>query len=140
MTILTQMSRPMWDMLEDMLVDDGGIESGFGYRRYPPVNLWISGDEVLVDAEVPGVDPRTIDISLKDDVLQIAGERAERNMREGESYHRQERPYGRFSRTVTMPFRGDGAKVEATCRNGILRIRVPRAEGDKPRRIAIAAE
>ncbi len=122
---------PMTSWLDDMWSS--------GYTRYPPVNIWHSDDEIVVDAELPGVDPQKIEVKLNDDELSLSGERVEAGMKPNETFHRRERPYGKFMRKLTLPYRGQPDKVTASYRNGILRIVVPRAEADKPRRIAIEA-
>ena len=116
--------------------DDASV---FGYAKYPPVNVWYSDDQIVVDAELPGVDPAQVAVTLQDDELTLSGTRPAAPAEEGQTFHRQERPYGRFARVLTLPFRGEPARVTATYRNGILRITVPRAETDKPRKIEVKA-
>lgn len=111
----------------------------FGYTRYPPVNVWHSENEVVVDAELPGVEPQHIEVKLEEDELTLSGERMEEPNKEGTALHRRERPFGKFRRKLRLPYRGQADKVNASYRNGILRIVVPRAEADKPRKITIQA-
>lgn len=137
-----QPTRTLWD---DMLDLQDGLNRFFDLRRaapyaaYPPVNIWHSENELVIDAELPGVDPEKVDISLEDQQLTIRGTRPADEMKSGEAYLRRERQDGAFVRTVTLPYRGEPDRVKATYRNGILRITVPRAEADKPRKIAIQA-
>jgi HSP20 family protein len=104
---------------------------------YPPLNAWTSEEGLTLDAELPGVDPAEVDISVVGDELSLRGKVNVREPAEGETVLRRERPAGEFQRTLQLPFRADTGAVKATFRNGILRIRIPRSEEEKPRKIAI---
>lgn len=104
---------------------------------FPAVNVWVSGDEAVVTTEIPGVDPKSIDISVVGKILTIRGARNPEELKEGESYHRRERWLGRFTKTVEMPFLIEASKVEANFGKGILQIKTPRAEAEKPRKITV---
>ena len=119
------------------------VFSGMGQSlnpEVPPVNAWVGEADVIVAAELPGVDPGKVDISVVGDTLTISGSREAESAERGESYHRQERDFGRFSRTIQLPFHVEAGKVEAKYARGILRITLPRAEADKPRKIAVKCE
>mgnify|MGYP001031072168 FL=1 len=105
---------------------------------YPAMNVWTDEDSAIVTAELPGVNLDNIDISVENDVLTLRGER-QRDEEEGVTYHRRERRYGSFVRTFQMPFRVDAEQVDATFKNGVLNIVLPRAEEDKPKRITVKA-
>ncbi len=105
--------------------------------EFPAVNLWSSAENAVVTTELPGVDPSAIDISVTGDVLTIKGSRTPEELKEGESYHRRERWYGQFSKTVELPFTVETEKVTAKFLNGVLRIELPRAESEKPKKIEI---
>ncbi len=107
---------------------------------YPPVNIWASGDEAVVKAELPGVDPKDVEITVKDSVVSLSGERKAEEPAEGVVCHRCERGSGSFSRSFSLPFAVDREKVKASFANGVLTITLPRAEESKPRKIAITAE
>lgn len=106
---------------------------------FPAVNVWQSDEAVAITAELPGVEPADIDISVKENVLTIAGERKAPQMPEGARWHRNERGYGTFSRAIRLPFAASDDKVEARMTNGILRIVVGRPDEDKPKKIKIKA-
>jgi HSP20 family protein len=106
---------------------------------YPAMNIWTDQDSAIVTAELPGVNLEDIDISVEDDTLTLRGDRQRDALEEGVTYHRQERRFGSFLRTFQLPFRVDAEKVDATLKNGVLSVSLPRAEEDKPRRIAIRA-
>ncbi len=107
--------------------------------EFPPVNIWLGDADGVVTAELPGADPQGLDISVVGDTLTISGAREAEQLKEGEAYHRQERNFGAFKRTLKLPFQVDANKVKATYERGILEITLSRAEEDKPRRIAIQA-
>jgi HSP20 family protein len=119
------------------------IFSGLGQpltQEVPPVNVWVGESDTVVTAELPGVDPGGVDISVVGDALTISGFREAETLEEGESYHRQERNHGRFFRSLQLPFHVEAGKVEAKYDRGILRITLPRAEADKPRKISVKCE
>ncbi|MGX0876670.1 HSP20 family protein [Roseovarius sp. MBR-154] len=106
---------------------------------FPAVNVWQGDEAVAITAELPGVDPADIDISVKENVLTISGERKAPEVPEGARWHRNERGFGRFARSVRLPFVAAEDKVEARMTNGVLRIVIGRPEEDKPRKIEIKA-
>lgn len=106
---------------------------------FPAVNVWQGDEAVAVTAELPGIDPADVDISVKDNVLTITGERKTPELPEGVKWHRNERGYGNFTRVVRLPFTASDDKVEARMTNGVLRIVVGRPEKDKPKKIKIKA-
>jgi len=106
---------------------------------FPAVNIWTGEDNALLTAELPGVDPAKIEVTVKDDTVTIRGIREPDAVKAGECYLRQERGAGSFVRSFALPFHVDGAKVTAQYRTGILQLTLPRAEADKPRKIAINA-
>jgi HSP20 family protein len=103
------------------------------------MNVWTDADSAVVTAELSGVSLDDIEISVEDDTLTLRGNRQPAELGEGVTYHRRERRYGSFLRSFRLPFRVDAEKVDAIFRNGVLSISLPRAEEDKPRRIAIRA-
>ncbi len=109
-------------------------------QEIPAVNAWVGEGDVIGTAELPGVDPGKVDISVVGDTLTIGGSRETAPLMEGESYHRQERSYGRFSRSLQLPFHVEAGKVEAKYDKGVLKITLPRAEADKPRKISVRCE
>jgi len=122
----------------DRLFDDAFGRRRFGRRAaFPPVKIWLSPEDVVVTAEVPGIKQEDLDIAVKDNLLTLTGRREPEELAEEETYHRQERGHGQFSRTLTLPYRVDADQVEASYKNGVLRITLPRAQEDKPRKIAV---
>lgn len=104
---------------------------------FPAVNIWTNDDNAFVTAEVPGVEPKDIDIALVGGTLTISGSRFMEDLEDNTRYHRQERNYGKFSRSIQLPFNVNASKVEANFKDGILSITLPKAEEDKPRKISV---
>ncbi|MFB3925593.1 MAG: Hsp20/alpha crystallin family protein [Syntrophales bacterium] len=109
-------------------------------QDFPAIDVWVSENDAIITAEMPGIDPQAIEISLKGDSLSLSGSRSPEELKEGEAYHRQERAHGRFSRSLRLPFQVDPGKVTAKYEKGVLTIDLPRAEEDKPRKIQIKKE
>jgi HSP20 family protein len=108
-----------------------------GQGVFPPLNVFRKGHDVVVIAEVPGVKKSDLTIEAKGNTIRITGSRtvAPQGV---QSAHRRERRGGSFDRTVTLPIEVDTDGIKAECRDGILALHLPRAEGDKPRAIAIS--
>ena len=106
---------------------------------YPAMNVWTNEDGAIATAELPGFAPDDLDISVVGDTLTVSGNRAPEDVGEGARYHRRERGCGRFTRSFQLPFQVEGNAVEAAFENGVLRIELPRAEADKPKRITVKA-
>lgn len=111
--------------------------SPYAARGYPPVNVWSGPDELIVSAELPGIDSKELDLSVMGNVLTISGSRKETELNQDQRYLRRERGFGSFTRTVELPYVVNGENVEATYKDGLLKIVLRRAESDKPRRISI---
>ena len=121
------------------LLEGGGAGPRFSAPTYPAVNVWVNEEGQLITAEMPGLTPDDIDIDVTADALSISGERRPEEAGKDANYHRQERNTGSFSRTIQLPFMVDPEGVQASFQNGVLRINLPRAEADKPKRIAVQA-
>jgi HSP20 family protein len=106
----------------------------------PALDVEEDEDSFTLHVEVPGVEPSDVEVSLEENVLTISGERRFYADREAEGFRRVERAFGRFHRAVRLPDRVDGGRVEARYANGLLTIRVPKAEEAKPRRIEVRSE
>jgi HSP20 family protein len=105
---------------------------------FPPVNVWAGGDGTTVMAQVPGVNPDELDITVHQDTLTLRGKRDPEPQDDNTIVHRQERPLGPFTRTIVLPFRVDVDKVSARFDRGLLTLELPRPEADKPHHIKIA--
>jgi HSP20 family protein len=108
-------------------------------RAFPAVNVWQGPEAVAVTAELPGMEPGDIEISVKDDLLTLSGERKAPQVPEGARWHRRERGFGKFSRTIRLPFAAREDRIEARMAHGVLRIAIARPEELKPKKIEIKA-
>jgi HSP20 family protein len=106
---------------------------------FPAMNVWTDEDSAILTAELPGVSIDDIDISVEKDTLTLYGKRQPEELEEGATYHRRERRTGNFQRAFRLGFQVDADKVQAELKNGILSVLLPRAEADKPKKIAIKA-
>jgi HSP20 family protein len=104
---------------------------------FPAMNVLGSDTGLLVTAELPGVKADDIDISVINERLTLSGSRQADEVEEDARYHRRERNFGNFSRTVQLPFPVDAEKVDATFTNGVLNISLPQSEDSKPKKIAV---
>ena len=133
----------VWRELNQIQRDMNRVFDGYSPVRtriapsYPALNIWSNEEGLVVNAEVPGIDVEDIDISVVGETLTLSGARKSEDLEEGARYHRQERGSGKFNRSVELPFPVDIDKVEATFKNGVLHISLPRSEADKPKKIVV---
>ena len=106
----------------------------------PAVDVSETGDKITVKAEIPGMEAKDIEISIVGDTLTIKGEKKAETEEKDENYHMVERTYGSFSRAMKLPAVVDAEKVEATYKNGVLTVVLPKMEEVKPKAIEIKAE
>lgn len=121
----------------DQLLDGLYAPQNFSRRRgaYPPLNISEDADHVYVECELPGVDPAEVEILLSKGTLSIKGEL---KPVEGK-YYRQERPTGVFQRVVNVNSRIDRDAISASYKDGVLEVKLPKAEEFKPKKITIGA-
>jgi HSP20 family protein len=128
----------------DQLFRDDGVRGWSGRAgsqlggSWPRANLVDSGSTLMLTAEVPGLSEKDIKLSLNQDVLTVAGERATRAP-EGYTLHRQERPSIQFSRSFALPCRVNADRTSAVVRNGILTVTLEKASDAMPRQITVNA-
>jgi len=103
----------------------------------PAVDIKEEDDKFLVRADIPGVDPKDIDVSMENGVLSIRGKRESEFKDEKNGYRRIERVYGEFNRQFTLPESADPEKVVAKCEKGVLEITIGKTEARKPKRISV---
>jgi len=122
----------------DFFVDLAGKQSPGQLAAFPPLNVWEDGDNLFVEAELPGMTMDNVEVLIEDSDLSIKGSRTMEET-EGVNVLRQERGKGTFTRTVRLPFAIDAEHVEATLRDGVLNIKLPKAAEARPRRIEVKA-
>jgi HSP20 family protein len=121
--------RPRWGWREEQ-------ESDQGYRL--PLDAYMTAEEVVIVAAVPGLNPDEVEITTEGDTVTIKGEL--KQPMENVDYILQERPYGKFSRTLTFNIPVQTDKTEASFENGLLKLVVPKAESIKPKTIKVQAK
>jgi HSP20 family protein len=104
----------------------------------PAVDIYQQDGSIVLKAEVPGMDPKDVDIRVENNVLTLRGERKLDNDVKKENYHRIERTYGSFTRSFTLPNVVDTEKIKAEYRDGVLRVTLPTKEEAKPKQISIS--
>lgn len=142
--LLSSWDRSGWDPFGEMqrlrsemnqLLNGAGAVSLA--RAYPPVNIWLGDNSVVVTTELPGLSSQDIDISIAEDTLTVSGNRVFAANDNQVAWRRRERPLGAFSRTIELPFRVDPDHVEAHCTNGVLEVEMHRPQADLPRKIQV---
>jgi HSP20 family protein len=103
----------------------------------PALDISERKDAYLVTVELPGLEPEDLDITMEDGLLTIKGERQFTSESSEQQFHRVERRYGAFRRSITLPAQVQADQIEATFDNGVLQIVVPKAEEAKPKRIQV---
>jgi HSP20 family protein len=114
-----------------------GRPSGTGRRWIPAMDLVETDDHLVLRGDLPGLTEDDVDIEIKDNVLTVSGERKSENEEKGEGYHRVERSFGSFSRSLSLPQGVDAQKVDAQFDNGVLEVRIPKPAEAKPTRVQI---
>ena len=117
----------------------GSDEQMFGGAWTPSVDIYENKDNIVLEAELPGMKPEDVEISIENNVLTIHGERKFEKKDENDNFHRVERSYGSFTRSFTLPPTVQSENANAEFENGVLRLTLAKREEAKPRRIEIKA-
>jgi HSP20 family protein len=136
---------PFFDVgktLEEMDRMFGQMGQPLGVRSvprgtFPAINIYEQDDGIVLMAEVPGVKPEQLDLTVLGDSITLKGERQEEDLPDGERFYRRERPIGSFDRTVTLPEAVNPDSVKAEYKNGVLKVRMEKAEQAKAKKITI---
>ena len=125
----------MNDLFDDFfrgfpLASAGALDDRFG-SFYPSIDVKEGEKDIVVKAELPGLEEKDIEILLADDALTIKGEKKEEKEDKGKNYYHMERTYGSFHRVIPLPAEIDSKKVEATFKNGVLSVVLPKTEKAK---------
>jgi HSP20 family protein len=117
---------------------EGRSANGSTARRWiPAMDLVETEDHLVLRGDLPGMTQDDVDIEIKDNVLTVSGERKAEHDERGEGYHRVERSFGSFSRSLTLPQGVDAGGVEANFENGVLEVQIPKPAEAKPTRVQI---
>ncbi len=103
----------------------------------PPVDIYETENDIMLKAELPGVDPKDVEVKVEDNTLYMKGERKFEKEVRNESYHRVERSYGSFARSFSLPNSISTDKVKAEFKDGLLTLTLPKREEAKPRTVKI---
>ncbi|HEX3200658.1 MAG TPA: Hsp20/alpha crystallin family protein [Actinomycetes bacterium] len=139
------MSVSRWDPFQDLLAIQDEMNQVFGRARQgqggrvwaPALDISERKDAYVVTVEVPGVKSEDLDITLEDGLLTIQGERQFTQESTEQQFHRVERRYGAFRRSITLPAHVTAEGIQASFEDGVLQILVPKAEEAKPKRIQV---
>lgn len=145
MTTLTR-----WDPFQDMLslreamnqlLEDSFVKTPIGSRGaasfVPALDLSETADAFIIDATVPGLKAEDLNITLENNILTISGEMHDEHEQKERNYHRIERRFGSFQRSVSLPNTVKTDAINATLTDGVLHLEIPKAEEVKPRRISV---
>jgi len=105
----------------------------------PALDVWETDDELVYAFDLPGTPEEKISIEVADDTLTVSAEREKQTEESGDRFYRFERRYGTFTRAVGLPQGADEAKITAVYKDGVLEVRVPKPEEQKPRKIQLGA-
>jgi HSP20 family protein len=130
---MERLHREVNRLFSDSFTQSGGRTA----PTYPAMNVWTNEDGAVLTAELPGMNPDDLEISVVNETLTLSGNRVADEVPENVKYHRQERRSGQFTRTFQLPFTVEVEQVEAVFKNGVLHLSLPRAESEKPRKIAV---
>lgn len=108
-----------------------------GSTWLPAVDVWETETDLVLSFDLPGIEEDKLSVELDDNVLTVSGEREREETKESDRFYRYERRFGAFSRSVTLPQGVDEDKIQADYRAGVLEVRVPKPEEQKPRRIPV---
>ena len=103
----------------------------------PIVDIYEKDDQIIIKADLPGIEKKDIHIDVKDRVLTIKGERASENEVKKHNVYRRERALGRFERSFTLPGKVDAEDIKASHKDGVLKIEIPKPEDQKSKTIAV---
>jgi HSP20 family protein len=118
----------------------GGRPGNAGLRRWvPAMDVVETDDQLVLRADLPGLDKDDVNIEVKDGVLTVSGEREAEHEERADGFHRVERAFGRFSRSMSLPDHVDAERISADFDKGVLEVRIPKPEERKPHRVAIGA-
>jgi HSP20 family protein len=105
----------------------------------PSVDIFEDGPEMVVKAEIPGIDKKDLNVTITEDSLTISGEKKQEEKVEKKDYHRIERTHGSFNRSFRLPDNVNGEKAKATFKDGVLEVRIPKTKGAKSKKIEITS-
>ena len=125
------LAREMWKSWEPLTFHPSFMSS---------LDIYEENDELVVKADLPGLKNEDINISLEEGVLTVKAEREDEEVSEDATHYLRERRFGKYSRSMKLPFQVDGENISATMERGVLHIRLPKAEEAKPKHIEVSVQ
>jgi HSP20 family protein len=132
-----RMNRLFDDSFRGLSRGTGDDDWSVGGTWAPAVDIYEQEGNIVLKAELPGIDAKEVDIHLENNILTLRGERKVDNEVKRENYHRVERAYGSFTRSFTLPTLIDQEHIKAECKDGVLKVILPKHEEAKPKQITI---
>lgn len=123
----------------DRLYRETSPRSSHRSSSFPAINIWSDEENALITAEIPGISKDDLEITVTGDTLNINGTKRMEETPEDAQYHRRERSYGEFNRSIQLPYTVDVNKVKADFALGVLKVFLPRVEAEKPKKITVKA-
>ena len=138
------MTRMRWDPFREFLtLQQRALRSGGDQDAEatwtPPVDIFEKGEDLVIRAELPGIDREAIEVRVENDTLTLSGSRERDESIEDAHVYRLERVHGSFARSFRLPKTVDAARIEAEFKNGVLQVRLPKAADARPRKVEIQA-
>jgi HSP20 family protein len=134
MTFQDRVNRLFDQNLPKAKFEDEGL---FGGAWAPAVDIHETDQEIVLKADLPGLNPNEVDIRVEDNTLFLKGERKMEKETKEENYHRIERSYGSFARSFILPRTVTADKISADYKNGVLSVTMPKREESKPKQIRV---
>jgi len=134
---LATLHSGMDDLFESFFQELDRPLSFFGQRAWPAVDVAEKDDAIMVRAEVPGMKPEDIDISVYGNTLTISGEKKHTKEDQGDGFYHVESASGSFRREIVLPTDVDEEKIEAVCENGVLSVTLPKAEKSRAIKVPV---
>ncbi len=134
---LASLRGGMDDWFENLFRGLNRTFPAFEHRVWPALDVGEKEDTVLVRAEVPGMKPEEIEISVYGNTLTISGEKKETKEGEGDGFYHVESASGAFRREIALPTEVDESKIEAVCKDGVLTVTLPKAEKNKAVKVKV---
>ena len=132
--LLEQMRREMDRALDTRAAEGSSVATS---DWVPAVDIKEENDSFVIIADIPGVDPKDIEVNMDDGMLTIRGEKESEKKEERDGYKRVERSFGSFYRRFSLPDTADAEKITARSNNGVLEVRIGKQEQVQPRKISV---
>ena len=136
---MSLLQQEMNNFFDQVFGGSMALEGPFGGINFPAVSIADTDDNIIVTAEMPGIDADDLNIRVDNDILTLSGVKREETQEEKENVYRVERMYGSFTRRITLPSNVNPDKVKANLKNGVLKLEMAKMAGDTGKSIKIQA-